>query len=137
MRDLRTKINELYINTASCEYVVIILNETWLSASITDGELFASSYNVYRCVRNTSSLQDKKGGGGVLAAILKIISLRVLKDFESDCGDLWIEIDVISVKHVGKMLLCTVYLQPPVSKRHLKHFCNNANINLSNCGDFN
>lgn len=143
VRGLRTKTNDLYINSAKCEYDVIILNETWLNNSFMDAELFTCYYNVYRRDRETSPLQRKKGGGGVLVAISKKIKSCNLKMYESDCEDLWIEIDVLVDKKIEKLLLCTVYFPPPVLREHFEHFCNHASSILSKynltliCGDFN
>lgn len=108
-----------------------------------DSELFTCNYNVYRRDRETSPLQRKKGGGGVLIAVSKRIKSRIMKKYESGCEDLWIEIDVMADKNIEKMLLCTVYFSPPVSKDHFEHFCSNANLIISKynltliCGDFN
>lgn len=68
VRGLKSKINEVFRNSLSCEQHVLCLTETWLNSSVSSSELFCDSYNVYRRDRETTA-SNKQEGGGVLIAV--------------------------------------------------------------------
>ena len=109
-----------------------------------DGELFDDRYLVYRRDRETSGFHRSKSGGGVLIAVSKHISSRRLPQLESDCEDLWVELEVRgngSSSH--KLLLCGVYLPPPLHESILDCYVDNVSRILESnekvliVGDFN
>lgn len=58
------------LSALSCDYDVILLNETWLNSSHNNEEYFAGSYIVYR--RDRYQTPDTQGlGGGALIAVNK------------------------------------------------------------------
>lgn len=139
-RGLRTKCLSFY-RQVSCEnYDVIILTETWLNDSILSSELFDDRYVVYRRDRD----KRKKDGGGVLIAVLRKINSIRMHQWESDCEDLWVIIDISITKSFHRLALCAVYLPPPVLRSNLEHYLDSCNtifeqsdLGLCIVGDFN
>lgn len=118
----------------------MILTETWLNNSILSAELFDNRYIVYRRDRDGG----KRDGGGVLIAVLKTISSKRMAQWESQCEDLWITIEVPFLKSIRQIALCAVYLPPPVLRSGLDKFLDRCNFvleqtNFCACivGDFN
>lgn len=128
VRGLRTKTTSFYKNVLCSSYDVVFLCETWLNSSIFDGELFDDRYLVYRRDRETSGFHRSKSGGGVLIAVSKHLSSRRMPEMESDCEDLWVELEMReNGKTPHKLLLCGVYLPPPIQKNVLDCYIDNAN----------
>lgn len=103
-------------------------------------ELFDDRYVVYRRDRDNR----KKDGGGVLIAVLKEINSKRVTQWESNCEDLWVVIDISIAKSVRQLALCAVYLPPPVLRSTLELFLDSCNIifeqsGLNSCivGDLN
>lgn len=63
VRGLNTKLSDLYLNSFSCNFSVIVFTESWLKPTTCDLEVFCSNYNVYRKDRLL------RKGGGVLVAV--------------------------------------------------------------------
>lgn len=133
----------MYLNVLTCNYDIIVLSETWLASDILDSELFCDRYLVYRRDRESSGFHNNKSGGGVLVAVSKRLrSYRVTK-WESKCEDVYVCVDICLNKRPSKLLICAVYIPPPVQKHILEHFIDNTNNALENfnatliLGDFN
>lgn len=100
---------------------------------------------VFRRDRETSHLQSGKERGGVLIAVNKQIKSKRIKNWESDCEDVWISIDLPVSCTIRRMVLCAVYLPPPIRRSSLEHFLNQCNAVFEQCsnssvfivGDFN
>lgn len=143
MRGLRTKTIDFYLNVLTCNFDIIVLSETWLAYDIRDSELFCSRYLVYRRDRESSGFHNNKTGGGVLVAVSKRLSSYRVTKWESRCEDVWVCVDVCLNKRPTKLLICAVYIPPPVQNHILEHFIDNANNALVNynatliLGDFN
>jgi hypothetical protein len=127
-----------------CDYDIIVLCETWLNCTIYDSELFCDRYVVYRRDRETSGFHQYKSGGGVLIAVSKKISSRRLPHLESKCEELWVELNIPKKKQPNDIiLLCSLYLPPPIQRHILDSFIDNANSILESntktiiLGDFN
>lgn len=141
---MRTKTHNFYKEVCCGNFDVIILTETWLNDSVSSRELFDDRYIVYRRDRVVSESGGKKDGGGVLIAILKSIkSIRKL-DWESECEDLWVILDLPVSTSVCQLALCGVYLPPPVRSILLDHYVEScfkvlggSNTYFCLVGDFN
>lgn len=127
----------VYRNVCCCNYDIIIISETWLNSSVQSSELFDDRYVVYRRDRENSSLQSGKEGGGVLIAVTKRINSKRAMQFESNCEDLWVilDLDLSVAGPVRRMALCAVYLPPPVRTSYLEHFLDNCNSTLEQLND--
>ncbi|CAH2088805.1 unnamed protein product [Euphydryas editha] len=92
-----------------------------------------------------SSFVDKKDGGGVLVAITKKLISKRVTQWESNNECLWIIIKNGLSEASRQMVLCAIYLPPPVHLLSLEHFIDNCNYVFENCnvgdvvliGDFN
>lgn len=107
-------------------------------------ELFDDRYVVYRRDRETTGFHCNKDGGGVLIAVSRKINSKCNQEWQSKCEDLWITIDASATRNSQQIVLCAVYLPPPVCQSTVEHFIENCNnifesINLPVCiiGDFN
>lgn len=128
-RGLRTKTKEFYENVVCKSYDIIVITESWLKNNIFDRELFDDRYIVYRRDRD-SKTSKKADGGGVLIAVLNKYNCKRLKQFESDCEDLWISVDIPFSTSVKRIIICVVYLPPPVTSSLLDTFLANCNRNF-------
>lgn len=98
-------------------------------------ELFDDRYTVYRRDRESSGFHGNKMGGGVLIAVSKRFKSYRLCAEESDCEDLWVKIEIsYSTGKTGHLLVCGVYIPPPVKQHILDHFISNSNRVLDKCG---
>ena len=136
----------MFSNIVCSNYDIIVLSESWLNCSVFDSELFDDRYNVYRRDRESGGFHHKKNGGGILIAVKKSIKSYRMGGFESKCEDVWVCVEL--AKNEGKqeiLLICGVYLPPPIQKHILEHFIDNANRVYDICkttnklivGDFN
>lgn len=73
---MRTKTNDFHLLTASCDYDVIVLTETWLRSDVRNTEL-SSDYNIYRCDRSSMTSRFQRGGGTLIAVKKSIASMAV------------------------------------------------------------
>lgn len=143
VRGLNTKIVNFYLYVCSHNFDIIVLTETWLHDGVLSSELFDDRYVVYRRDRYTSGFHSFKSGGGVLVAVNKKLNSRSFKNFESDCEDLWVGVDIFDNKKKETLLICAAYLPPPVQSHMLNNFITNANKSFDNTryklilGDFN
>lgn len=128
VRGLRSKTVEFFNNILCNNFDVIVLSETWLNGSVFDSELFDKRYVVYRRDRETSGFHPKKDAGGVLIAVSKLIPSRRLQALESNCEDLWVRLDYHDdvTGKTEQLLICAVYLPPPVKRHILSEFINNS-----------
>lgn len=100
---------------------------------------------MFRRDRESSKFQCGKEGGGVLIAVKNNIKCKRIKDWESNCEDLWVIIDLPTTSTVRRIALCAVYLPPPVRRSALEHYvdhCNAVFEQITDCsvvivGDFN
>lgn len=126
-------------------YDIVIFTETWLDCTVLSSELFDDRYIVYRRDRESSCLQSGKRGGGVLIAVKKSMNSKREKQFESNCEDLWLTLDLSVARSVRRAAFCSVYLPPPVRVPYLEQFLDKCNevFEQLNCsyvciaGDFN
>jgi hypothetical protein len=69
VRGLRTKTEQLILNTSDGNFDILALSETWLNIDILNSELFfKDQYKVFRCDRRIN-LFGKRRGGGILLAV--------------------------------------------------------------------
>lgn len=94
VRGLRTKTHEFLSSLASSSADIIILTETWLNDSVNSSELFDDRYNVYRRDRVVNKLSKKKDGGGVLIAVTKKLCSKHINNWQSECEDLWVVVNI-------------------------------------------
>jgi len=74
---LRTKSKEVYRNTASNDYDIYSLTETWLNDGFCSSEYFDSSFNVFRKDRYQTGSVHELGGGVLIAVRSHIASSEV------------------------------------------------------------
>lgn len=142
MRGLKSKINEVFRNSLSCEQHVLCLTETWLNSSVSSSELFCDSYNVYRRDRETTA-SNKQEGGGVLIAVDGTFRSSQRDSWSSGAEDLWVTI-FPNGNNSRKLHICCVYI-PPSNSLALNVFCSklsdiltmNPGSDFVICGDFN
>ena len=109
------------------------MNETKIDHTISDGELLISGYSFVRKVRS-------RQGGGIAIYISKNINYNVCYNLmEETLEVLWIE---ISISHIGKVLICSVYRPDQNADYHEKLLDSferavNYNPNVLILGDFN
>ncbi|XP_045448929.1 uncharacterized protein LOC123657427 [Melitaea cinxia] len=122
---------------------MIVATETWLDSSVVDGELFSNSYNIYRRDRQSTSLSHKSGGG-VLFAVSDRFESRRIEHYESMHEDLWINIKFENGGVSKNLLVCVLYLPPPVDVNTLNAVLDNISSvmrsyqgDLLILGDFN
>ena len=58
------------MNVSSCVYDVLVITESWLCSSISNGELCLNNYNLFRTDRDVE-LTAKYRSGGVLITVKK------------------------------------------------------------------
>ncbi|XP_050312958.1 uncharacterized protein LOC126747999 [Anthonomus grandis grandis] len=144
VRGLRTKTADLLNSTSACWYDLMALTETWLDLSISDGEVVAAVYNVFRADRDFLNTGKSRGGGCLIAVNKKFNAFKI--DVNQSV-DLEPGIDIVGVKIVldfSSILVFAVYLPPPVSPETLENLfecltsldCIFGN-NICILGDFN
>ncbi|CAK1581103.1 unnamed protein product [Parnassius mnemosyne] len=139
VRGLRSKIRTFYNNVTQANLDIIALTETFLTSSVSDGELFPSSYIVVRKDR----LGDV-GWGGVLLAVRDSCEVRVISDIDGMTPDKELIFALVSCKNV-KFLCCVVYLPPNYCDDQYidvltcieNALCTYSNLNVLVLGDFN
>lgn len=143
VRGLRTKTHEFYRNLLTVNFDIIVLTETWLNSNVFSSELFDERYVIYRRDRNRSGSCLGREGGGVLVAVAKRLSSKRMVHWESDCEDLWVKLTLNNANTMD-LVLCSVYIPPPVQKAKLEYFIDNCNKITEQCnspmciiGDFN
>lgn len=142
---MRTKLQDIRLATLRNKYDVIVATETWLDDSIHDNELFNNNYVIFRRDRYTTSLSGKPGpGGGVLIAVSKTLQAKRIDHFESDLEDLWVSVTLSGDNVLRAVLICAVYLPPPVTLNTLNKSFNSISAVLDSnacqsviLGDFN
>jgi exonuclease III len=107
VRGLRSKTNIFMNNVTHCKFDVIALTETFLTSSVSDGELFPSDYTVVRKDRS-----NDVGWGGVLLAVRNTYTLHGVVGVDGSTSDMELIFAIISGKNVSKFLCCVVYLPP-------------------------
>ncbi|KAK9758999.1 hypothetical protein QE152_g331 [Popillia japonica] len=107
VRGLRTKLQDVYLESHNLNYDVIILTETWLLDSIPSSELFCPSYSVYRRDRD-SSTSLKQRGGGVLIAVRSDYPSSLIKLPSNFCEEIYVSLLIENKEYV----FGGVYLPP-------------------------
>lgn len=90
-RGLQSKTGAFLRNLCMSNYDMISLTETWLSSSITDGELFEERYLVCRRDRDYNSTQQSKGGGVLIAVRMEYKSACRI-DWNYSAENVWVTI---------------------------------------------
>lgn len=137
---MRTKIDELILNVELCNYDVLILIETWLNSDFLDSELNFTDFNLYRKDRSVDT-SDKSRGGGVLIAVRKYLSSKLVVPSSKIIEDLYVK---INFGH-KKVLIGGVYIPPRSSVEmyytHIDNVFEISNIypeyEMSVFGDYN
>lgn len=109
-RGLNTKTHTFMKNLTSNCHSVIAITESWLTDSVSSGELFPPNYSVYRKDRNTGAR-----GGGVLLAVDDCEYNSEI--YELNCSiD---KVDILAVKLFGSnhipIIVMVVYIPPGIS----------------------
>lgn len=74
VRGLRTKSKDFFLNASASNYEIIALSETWLTSAHHSEEYFPSNYIVYRCDRQNTVNNERRGGGTLIAVSSSIAS---------------------------------------------------------------
>ena len=135
VRGLNTKISDFYTNVHLENYDIILLTETWLTASTTSSMLFPAHYNVFRCDR------QGKRGGGVLIAVNSKLNAKPILYFDQNIEAIWLEIEY---ENCNKFIIGNSYLPPNLDNltyiNYLEQIINyfeNSKHKLVIAGDFN
>lgn len=114
---MRTKTNDFFLATASSDYDVIVLTETWLQKVVKNAEL-SSDYNIYRCDRSDATSHLRRGGGTLIAVKKTITSVAVRLE---DCDSLE-QVTVKLLLPTKTVYVCGIYLRPNSdSGRYIAH----------------
>ncbi|XP_026679906.1 uncharacterized protein LOC113467739 isoform X2 [Diaphorina citri] len=101
---------------------VIILSETWLKSDINDAELLDDNYQIFRRDRDETTT-SKGRGGGLLIAVRNHLEAYMIEDWtvcEAAYECLWVKMKL--PYYLGTLLICCVYLPPPVSALNMELF---------------
>lgn len=117
---LNSKNKEFYTNFISQNNDVIAITESNLQDNVYDHEYFDSSYHIFRQDRDLS-VTTKESGGGLIIAIKKehkalMITENNINIPQFQC--LWVETKIRYIK----LVICLIYIPPPVSYDTLKLF---------------
>ena len=131
-RSIVNKRLDLFAKVSAMSPDVIMITETYLDNTITDGEILPPNYTIFRLDRN-------RHGGGVLIAVLDSFTSISCPQFgRSDIELLWIQL------HVGSIpILFGVFYRPPGSSESvlMELQCSLFSIpptsSICLCGDFN
>lgn len=140
VRGLRTKLQDVYLESHNLNYDVIILTETWLLDSIPSSELFCPSYSVYRRDRD-SSTSLKQRGGGVLIAVRSDYPSSLIKLPSNFCEEIYVSLLIENKEYV----FGGVYLPPDSGLDVYHHHVSSVDYLLTRCpnsafciaGDYN
>lgn len=105
---MRSKVNDLYLMSASTDYDVIVLVETWLNESFFNGEFFTPDWEVYRTDRNYKVLDMSRGGGVLIAIHKRIRSSSINLVLQQDVEQVWVKIYAKSTS----LFIGAVYIPP-------------------------
>jgi hypothetical protein len=108
VRGLNSKLQDIRLSSSSAPYDCIALSETWLSESVLD------AYNLFRCDRNFSAC-DNRRGGGVLLAVRRTIRAVCLHINELDDSRMPKHVDILLVRiflDSCSVIICLVYIPP-------------------------
>lgn len=140
---MRTKTDTFLRSVTSGDYDVIGVTETWLTDSISDGELLDSRYNVFRRDR---SIEGVTMGGGVLLAVKKELNAICNYTWCSTDEDIWVTLRIPGKNGFTSLHLCCIYLSKSFNfNARISAFSNDLGIKLLNqpndkfliMGDFN
>ena len=120
VRGLRTKLNDVLLNSVECGYDVMCLTETWLNCGVADGEVLCSDYSVFRRDRNLL-VTGKSDGGGALIGVRDSLRCIGRSEWHSDAEDVWV---TVFPGNPGspRLHICCVYI-PPADKVAINCFC--------------
>ncbi|CAK1596412.1 unnamed protein product [Parnassius mnemosyne] len=121
------------------EYDMIALTETFLTSSVSNGELFPPGFHVVRKDRTGDC-----GWGGVLLAIRDRYNVKIVTDIVSMTDDKELIFAIVTFKNV-KVLCCVVYLPPNYKDEQYLNvltcienvICTYPDLNVLILGDFN
>lgn len=139
VRGLRTKTSIFHNNVTQSEYDMIALTETFLTSSVSNGELFPPGFHVVRKDRPGDC-----GWGGVLLAIRDHYIVKIITDIVSMTDDKELIFAIVTFKNV-KVLCCVVYLPPNYTDEQYLNvltcienvICTYSDLNVLILGDFN
>lgn len=127
IRGMRSKTHTVYKNILQHNYDIIILTETWLNSNINSCEIVDHRYHIYRRDRDVSSaLASKLDGGGVLIAVKKTINSIRMKNWESNCEDLWVIVSLANGKSPKRVGIGAVYIPPPPKLVEINAYLDNT-----------
>ena len=142
VRGLKTKLSELRLSLAMSQYDVIVLTETWLDETVSDGELSFDGYQIHRCDRDFAAT-GKSQGGGVLICVRFGIDCEVLhpSNLLQTCEELWLSLSVKGVVDI----VGAIYIPPAADVSVYEQFCASVETFMQRfpakrllcCGDFN
>jgi hypothetical protein len=117
VRGLNSKLQDIRLSSSSAPYDCIALSEIWLSESVLDGEVLdLDAYNLFRCDRNFSAC-DNRRGGGVLLAVRRTIRAVCLHINELDDSRMPKHVDILLVRiflDSCSVIICLVYIPPTI-----------------------
>ncbi|XP_077300450.1 uncharacterized protein LOC143921156 [Arctopsyche grandis] len=112
VRGLRTKTDIFLRNINMSNYDIILLTETWLIDTISDEKLFDERYIVWRRDRNYVRLNQKRGGG-CLVATKRELGVVPRPEWHSSVEDMWISLTLRNItnhRNLLKFHVCVLYL---------------------------
>ncbi len=114
---------------------MVVGTESWLSDSISTGEIFPSHYNVFRCDRLTNNFRR----GGVFIAVKNTLIASLEKKLQTNCESIWIS---LHVKGLSPVFIGAFYRPPSSDNKYINELYlslskipQNASVWL--LGDFN
>lgn len=141
---MRTKGTEFTSFSSCCDFDIIVIIETWLNSDFYDEEFFNTNvYNVFRKDRDPVTTGCFRGGG-VLIAVKKCISSKIV--LLHDTNLLYDQICVAVKSSKGFLYVCASYIPPNSADElyfghvdNIVQFSNNMSNEDRLCvlGDFN
>lgn len=112
VRGLRTKTNQLYLNSLNLNLDVIIFTETWLTDNYENSEIFSDKYIVYRTDRSERNSIYGRGGGVLIAINSQLQSNKIIVPNNDVVEELYV---LVSVNSAASYIFGAVYI-PPASE---------------------
>lgn len=107
VRGLRTKTNQVYLNTLNLNLDIIIFTETWLTENYENSELFSEKFIVYRNDRNSRSSAFARGGGVLIAINSHLQSNKITVPNNDKVEELYV---IVSGNLAASFIFGAVYI---------------------------
>lgn len=109
---VRTKIDDLFLAVADCDYDIIVLTDNGLDDCTEPHQIFGSAYNVFRCDRSNLN-SNKTSFRGVLFAVQARYHCTLVRTLH---GERLEQVFVDTAIGSHRLLIGAVYIPPDLSR---------------------